>query len=104
MRSAVSPLDVMIKLSGLENSPSCGSSYLFTFCDIFQQIKSRGNCVFLHHKRVSTQARSNAGPLSHTASEHDVVSPMHLTEFLIYRVIQNDGRGFNNLSYTIHLR
>jgi len=22
----------------------------------------------------------------------------------IYRVIQNDCRGFNNLSYTIHLR
>jgi len=25
-------------------------------------------------------------------------------EVLIYRVIQNDCRGFNNLSYTIHLR
>ena len=24
--------------------------------------------------------------------------------FLLYRVIQNDCRGFNNLSYTIHLR
>ena len=24
--------------------------------------------------------------------------------FCMYRVIQNDCRGFNNLSYTIHLR
>jgi hypothetical protein len=27
-----------------------------------------------------------------------------LTEILLYRVIRNDCRGFNNLSYTLHLR
>jgi len=26
------------------------------------------------------------------------------TNILLYRVIENDCRGFNNLSYTIHLR
>jgi hypothetical protein len=32
--------------------------------------------------------------------EHDLVQEL----YVLYRVIQNDCWGFNNLSYTIHLR
>ena len=34
----------------------------------------------------------------------DIDSPMYYASQATYRVIQNDCRGFNNLSYTIHLR
>jgi len=55
--------------------------------------------------RVPTKFES-----AHFSEYTSVALPLHqlvpssLYNNVIYRVIQNDCRGFNNLSYTIHLR
>ena len=71
----------------LQNSPCSASSY-FTL-------------LWYQWSRVSTYTECN---------QREIVGriPRKSTEFFstrrIYRVIQNDCRGFNDLSYTIHLR
>ena len=55
-----------------------------------------------HRYRV-TNTKCRIGKVISPDDGH-IVCPKHVEKSNKYRVIQNDCLGFNNLSYTIHLR
>ena len=74
------------------------SAWLFT-CHYHPPVLQ--SCLFIHHRRHITLVNDRISII--TCLKH-VISPFPTPPEWIYRVIQNDCRGVNDLSYTIHLR